>query len=343
MDLLTADRAIEGYRKAGLDAADLARLELFRGIWEIWDEEGRTGVPEGSSAYPVPDAIDLKAWYLASEPFLRHAPASLGAGDVARVAGRIASYLADRGGFSEAEARCLVSVDWEALAVAAGAELAGSDPDAFLTRAGELARGEDEGEQDGVSGATAGALALESVSSLVPLVLSLALRPLLEPVQRACMGVMAPVLTAAYDELPRPLSCPVCGGAAALGYVGPTPGSSGNGRELYCAQCGCVWEVERVRCARCGTRSQTRLRYLSLAGDELHRVHVCDECGGYLRTYFAGGLDAPLARGLAGLPSLALAAPFSPEVEDVVMAPLDAVAREALAGEGAVQRADIAS
>lgn len=322
MDLLTADRAIEGYRKAGLDAADLARLELFRGIWEIWDEEDAR-VP----AYAAPDAIDLKVWYTDGEPFLRHAPVHVEAGDIARIAGRIAEYLADRGGFSEAAVRGLVAVDWEALAAAAGMELAGSNPDAFLARAGEFARAE-KGD-DGIDGAADADDLPASVLSLVPLVLSLALRPLLEPAQRACMDAVVPALTAAYDELPRPLTCPVCGGDPALGYVGPTPGNSGNGRELYCAQCGCVWEVERVRCARCGTRSQTKLRYLSLAGDELHRVHVCDECGGYLRTYFAGGLDSPLARGLAGAPSLALAAPFSPEVEDVVMAPLDAVAREA--------------
>ena len=43
-----------------------------------------------------------------------------------------------------------------------------------------------------------------------------------------------------------------------------------------------------------------------------HRIATCDECGGYLRTVYA---DDALA-------------PFSFEVEDVIMARLDAIAAE---------------
>ena len=67
--------------------------------------------------------------------------------------------------------------------------------------------------------------------------------------------------------------------------------------------------------ARCGTTEPRSLRYFSLAGDNAHRIHLCDECGGYIRTVFTtrDSTFAPVA-----------------EVEDVVMAPLDAVA---LSGE----------
>ena len=52
---------------------------------------------------------------------------------------------------------------------------------------------------------------------------------------------------------------------------------------------------------------------MSLEGDDAHRLYACDECGGYVRTRF---ID----------PATLL--PFSPEVEDVVMATLDAVAQD---------------
>ena len=62
---------------------------------------------------------------------------------------------------------------------------------------------------------------------------------------------------------------------------------------------------------RCSTRNQGNLHYFNIEGDEGHRIGTCDECGSYIRTRFAGEGDN---------------APYSPEVEDVVMARLDAVA-----------------
>ena len=88
-----------------------------------------------------------------------------------------------------------------------------------------------------------------------------------------------------------------------------------------CAQCGCAWEFERVRCVRCGTQNQSRLHYFNLEGDEAHRLATCDECGGYTRTVYEE--DA--------------LAPFSFEVEDVVMAKLDLVAYQRAAADAAAE------
>ena len=54
-----------------------------------------------------------------------------------------------------------------------------------------------------------------------------------------------------------------------------------------------------------------------------HRIGTCDECGSYIRTRFAGEGDN---------------APYSPEVEDVVMARLDAVAIDPSFAGGAAKR-----
>lgn len=62
--------------------------------------------------------------------------------------------------------------------------------------------------------------------------------------------------------------------------------TKGRGRALWCAQCGCVWDIERVRCARCGTQNQGHLHFFNVEGDDDHRIATCDECGGYVRTVY---------------------------------------------------------
>ena len=73
----------------------------------------------------------------------------------------------------------------------------------------------------------------------------------------------------------------------------------------------------------CGTRNQGNLHYFNIEGDEGHRIGTCDECGSYIRTRFAGEGDN---------------APYSPEVEDVVMARLDAVAMDPSFAGGSAKR-----
>ena len=125
---------------------------------------------------------------------------------------------------------------------------------------------------------------------------------------------------AGADE-PHSVRCPVCGGEAAVAQVSGAPAGQGRAKRLWCAQCGCAWEFERVRCVRCGTQNQSRLHYFNLEGDEAHRLATCDECGGYTRTVYEE--DA--------------LAPFSFEVEDVVMAKLDLVAYQRAAADAAAE------
>ena len=119
------------------------------------------------------------------------------------------------------------------------------------------------------------------------------------------------------------MHCPACGGDAALARVGEGGSGDGRNKTLWCAQCGTSWEFDRIRCPRCGTRNQGNLHYFNIEGDEGHRIGTCDECGSYIRTRFAGEGDN---------------APYSPEVEDVVMARLDAVAMDPSFAGGSAKR-----
>lgn len=293
MDLKPIDAALAGYVGL-LDKTERARLTFFREIWEVQAEIAaqRTGV-----AYAVPDARDLRFWSAEHIPALRRAPVSIEAGELVESVERIVACMLDKGGFAPEACEVLASIGWDDRVRESPLETAGSNPAAYGERlCRELL---DEGAD--AAGARVAASAV-----------SLALRALLENAARALQD--ARVRAAA--GLAHSVMCPICGTHASVARVGASAGKEGRGKTLWCAQCGTIWEFDRVRCARCGTRNQARLHYLSIEGDDAHRIATCDECGGYIRTVYQ---DDALA-------------PFSFEVEDVVMAKLDHIVARGLAG-----------
>lgn len=106
--------------------------------------------------------------------------------------------------------------------------------------------------------------------------------------------------------------CPVCGTPASSGAVRDEGDLQGGRRWLSCPTCRTQWEFARVRCARCGQRSHDKLEYLFDEQDPGHRVHTCKECHGYIPVTFEKQLKI-----------IAI-----PEVEEIVMIPLETVAAE---------------
>lgn len=84
----------------------------------------------------------------------------------------------------------------------------------------------------------------------------------------------------------QPMTCPTCGQPPTLASLGNEGNIAGNSRKLFCACCGTVWPFERVRCAYCGTRNTNKLKYVHSDGDPVHRLYVCEKCGGVLPTVF---------------------------------------------------------
>lgn len=303
MNLKAIDAAIAAYR-TNLDDADNARLAFFRELWGAADESAARA--DAAAAYPLPDADSLRAWARDGEPVLAQAPVALEADALAGAMGRVAALMAERGGFAASTSEALARTSWERMAAASDLALAGSDPAAYVESFAGLLEDDGMDEDAARIGAAAAALAL---------------RALLEGPATA----IEQARRAAGADEPHGVRCPVCGGEAAVAQVSGAPAAQGRGKRLWCGCCGCVWDFERVRCARCGTQNQGHLHYFNLEGDEAHRLATCDECGGYTRTVYE---EEALA-------------PFSFEVEDVLMAKLDLVAYQraaadaAAAGEGA--------
>lgn len=303
MDLGFIDMCLKSYN-GKLSEDDERRMQFFRGLWETMANaadaraEGhghaRTvalAEERTETSYEVPPLEELRELYAAGTPVFDVAPVAVDTAQFAEIAQTIASYLANSGNYDASLGDALSSVDWTSAFDVANASA--ETPSQLPERLGaHLAESLDDAQ----------------AAQLAALVSSLALYTFYEEPAKAIMKAIG------YDEVinAHPLLCPVCGGEPLLASVGTKTSSAGRGRLLYCATCGAPWEFDRVRCAHCGTHDQTKLHYTSIEGDEDHRLAHCDECNGFLRTTF---MDSSLF-------------PLSPLVEDVVMAPLAALATE---------------
>lgn len=286
MNVKQVDAAVVAYEGL-LDAADASRLDFFRALWVKLDG----CVPQGAGSYAVPSDDDLRAWYAWGEPVFSRAPVEIDSPAFAAAVGDLAVTAAGLGAFSEEAKAALEGMKWDRVVAASSLEEAGRAPLAYLEGLADLL------VEDGLT---------EEQARTGALIASLALRSQLE----APAAAVASALLADVPKGPKPLVCPVCGSMPSVARVGGDNSTQGRGKTLWCAQCGTSWEIERIRCARCGTQNQAHLHYFNVEGDEAHRIATCDECGGYIRTVY---VDEALA-------------PFSFDVEDVVMARLDAIA-----------------
>lgn len=288
MNLKQIDAAAAAYATK-LEAGDEARLAFFRKLWDV-----QAGCAEHASAeYEVPAAKELLAWYKAGEPVFAGAPATVDAEAFAQAWEKLMACAAEHGSFPADVREAFERTKWDRVVKASTLEDAGCKPEAYLAGLADVL------VDDGMA---------EGAARTAALVAALALRAQLEG---PAAEVMAALQEAGAVE-PHPLQCPVCGCAPALARVGSGGELQGRTRSLHCQQCGTTWDFERVRCARCGTQNQSHLHYYNVEGDEGHRIATCDECGGYMRTVYSDDVLAP----------------FSYEVEDVVMARLDAIAQD---------------
>jgi len=88
--------------------------------------------------------------------------------------------------------------------------------------------------------------------------------------------------------------CPICGHAAEVGVLlNSKEEGRGAQRMLWCAYCEHQWSYDRIRCVRCGTRSQDALSYHFDEGDIARRIYYCDDCEGTLKVLCEKNLDVP--------------------------------------------------
>lgn len=82
--------------------------------------------------------------------------------------------------------------------------------------------------------------------------------------------------------------CPTCGGPPNFATL------DRNARRLFCARCDTGWRYRRIGCPFCGTEDPRKLAYYP-SEDGVHRLYVCDGCGGYLKTLDRRETSRPFA------------------------------------------------
>lgn len=288
MNMRLISTAIRAYESM-LDEGDNARLAFFHELWKVVDE------CEASRAcsYEPPEAGTIKTAVEVGTPIFATKPVEVDKGAFVGDIEKIAARAIESTELAPGVAEDLQRVRWDRVVEASDIELAGTNPNAYLMDMYQILA--DDGMKAGSLG-----IALMAVT--------LALKAQIE--KPAAIALAAVKKAVAFEDI-HPLTCPICGSAPALSHVGGETSSNGRGRRLVCTQCGTSWEFERVRCARCGTQNQRSLHFYNIEGDDNHRIGTCDECGSYIRSLFSESVLVPI----------------SYEVEDVVMAKLDAIAQ----------------
>jgi FdhE protein len=67
----------------------------------------------------------------------------------------------------------------------------------------------------------------------------------------------------------------------------------GGQRWLRCSLCAHHWRFSRTRCPVCANDDQDKLEFFFAEGRERERVDICRQCGKYVVSLDARGLDSP--------------------------------------------------
>ncbi|MCL6573110.1 MAG: formate dehydrogenase accessory protein FdhE [Bacillus sp. (in: Bacteria)] len=72
--------------------------------------------------------------------------------------------------------------------------------------------------------------------------------------------------------------CPVCGEPVRLAAL-ETDGK----KVIHCPRCLVHWKAKRLECAHCGNEDPKTTQFLTIEGDEVSQIHVCEKCNGYTK------------------------------------------------------------
>lgn len=265
---------------------DLAhQLEFFTRIWAIQDK-----YEAKAAAFEPPTADDAARALRQHQTLLSLTEATVPLEEYRGAVREIAKVVAEDAGLPAEQAAALTEKDLgDAVSEAALAEVL-TGFDVFVTSVAASLDDERLGEP------------------LLSFILTEALTPFLRSAASKAMKAAGKFDWLQWDSG----LCPACGTPSSSSVVRDEGELQGGRRWLSCPLCRAEWEYARVRCVRCGIRSQTDLEYLFDIEDPGHRVHTCKNCHGYGLVAFEKELK-----------TIAI-----PEVEEIVMVRLETAARE---------------
>lgn len=72
--------------------------------------------------------------------------------------------------------------------------------------------------------------------------------------------------------------CPVCGEPVRLATLNE------DGRKvIHCPRCLAHWNAKRLECSHCGNEDHKTIKFITIEGDAVSQIQVCEECNGYIK------------------------------------------------------------
>jgi FdhE protein len=72
--------------------------------------------------------------------------------------------------------------------------------------------------------------------------------------------------------------CPVCGEPVRLAVL-----EKEGKKVIHCPRCLVHWKAKRVACAHCGNNDHKTIQFLTIEGDAVSQIQVCEQCNGYIK------------------------------------------------------------
>jgi FdhE protein len=72
--------------------------------------------------------------------------------------------------------------------------------------------------------------------------------------------------------------CPFCGEPVRLGAL-----EEDGKKVIHCPRCLAHWNAKRLECVHCGNEDHKTIQFLTIEGDAVSQIQVCDECNGYIK------------------------------------------------------------
>ncbi|EKN69216.1 formate dehydrogenase accessory protein [Neobacillus bataviensis LMG 21833] len=72
--------------------------------------------------------------------------------------------------------------------------------------------------------------------------------------------------------------CPVCGEPVRLAIL-----EEEGKKAIHCPRCLANWHAKRLECSHCGNEDHKTIQFLTVEGDAISQIQVCEECKGYIK------------------------------------------------------------
>jgi len=72
--------------------------------------------------------------------------------------------------------------------------------------------------------------------------------------------------------------CPVCGEPVRLASL-----EEEGKKVIHCPRCLAHWNAKRLECSHCSNEDHKTIQFLTIEGDAISQIQVCEECKGYIK------------------------------------------------------------